>query len=323
MGDPLVSIIMPCYNHEKYVGKSILSIINQPYKNIEIIAIDDGSHDSTPKIIKDLSRKYGFYCEIHDTNQGICRTLNKAIGLSSGQYIKFLASDDFIHEQSIVEFVHHFENHPEVDVCFGDLIKIDEDDNQIDFLKSGIPKSFQRKYSVDNVVNISASKAIQASPIIGPSYVIKKSVLNEFGLFDESQLVEDWDLFLFLVCHSKKVSYIPAIAGFYRVFNARNRPFKRSLKKHFLSDIKIVSKYREYVPDESFKTGVKNLVRHYSTISIVEGGESPTYFFLGFVKDFPFLWSLLKDFWFQRQLLKAYKKNLFTKISIFLKSIKK
>jgi len=322
MGDPLVSVIVPCYNHERYVGKSILSVIEQPYKNIELIVIDDGSQDNTAKIVKNLSGKYGFYTEIHKINRGICHTLNKAIALSSGKYLKFLASDDFIHPQSISEFVHYLENHPEADVCFGDLIKIDEDDNQLDFFKSGIPKSFQRKHSVDNVADVSAAMAIQASPIIGPSYMIKKSVLDEFGPFDESQIVEDWDLFLFLVCHSKKVSYLPAIAGFYRVFNARNRPYKRSLKKHFQSDIQIISKYRDFVPAESFKAGVKNLVRYYSTLSIEQSGESPTYF-LGFVKDFPFLWSLFGDFWFQRQILNAYRKKLFTQTSLFLKSIKK
>jgi glycosyltransferase involved in cell wall biosynthesis len=322
MGDPLVSVIVPCYNHERYVGKSILSVIEQPYKNIELIVIDDGSKDSTAKIVKDLAETYGFYCEIHKINQGICRTLNKAITLSTGKYLKFLASDDFIHDQSITEFVDHMESHPDVDVCFGDLIKIDKDGKQVGFLKSGIQKTFQRNFLIDNAVDISADMAIQSSPIIGPSYVIKKSVLKEFGPFDESLIVEDWDLFLFLVCHSKKISYIPVAAGFYRVFSVTDRPYKRSIKKQFLSDIQIISKYRNYVHDESFETGIKNLVRSYSIISILQREESPVYF-LGFVKKFPFLWSFLANFGFHRQLLNAYKKNLFAQASNFLKRIKK
>lgn len=322
MEKPLISVIVPCYNHEKYVGKSILSVIEQPYKNIELIVIDDGSQDNTAKIVKQLAEKHGFYSEIHKVNQGICRTLNKAIALSKGKYVKFLASDDFIHDQSITEFVNHMESNPDVDVCFGDLIKIDEDGNQVDFLKSGISNSFKKKYLVDNIVDVSGDIAIQSSPIIGPSYVIKKSILDEFGPFDESQIVEDWDLFLFLVCHSKKISYIPAVAGFYRIFSAKKRPYKRSIKKHFLSDIHIVSKYRDYVPAESFNNGIKNLVRHYSLASILLHEESPAYF-LGFVKKFPFLWSFLGDFWFQRQILNAYKKNLFAQASNFLKRTKK
>lgn len=313
MEQPLISIIMPCYNHEAYVEQSIQSVIGQPYRNVELIAIDDGSKDRTPEIVEGLAKKYGFYHELHQVNQGVCHTMNKAIGLAKGRYIKFLASDDFLHEQSVWEFVNHMENNPEVDACFGDLLQVNQEGNTVRCLKSGLQTRFTSKFPVNSVIDISADMALQVSPIIGPSFIIKKSVLDEFGRFDESQVVEDWDLFLFLVCRSKKISYIPAVAGFYRTFGPKDRPYRKDYKKQFLTDIHIVTKYKNNVDRKSFETAIKNLVRLYVTISMASD-ESPAYY-LGFVKKFPFIWTLFADFGFLRRILKLYREKLTTKFA--------
>ncbi|MHB8422855.1 MAG: glycosyltransferase [Leptospirales bacterium] len=312
MGQPLISVIMPCYNHEKYVRQSILSVIEQPYKNMELIAIDDASQDHTPEIIKGLAKEYGFYFELQQVNKGICHTLNKGIGLARGRYIKFLASDDFLHGQSIEEFVNHMENNPEIDACFGDLIEVDKEGNQVRSLRSGIQRPFQNKFPVNSVMDISPDMALQVSPIVGPSYIIKKSVLEEFGRFDETQIVEDWDLFLFLVCHSKKISYIPSVAGFYRVFSRKDKPYRRDNKKQFLTDIHIITKYKTHVQKQSFERSIKNLVALYAASSIV-CDESPAYFF-GFSKKFPFLWSLYMDLGFLHRILNLYREKFLMKL---------
>ena len=90
---PLVSVIVPCYNHEKYVEETIESIVNQTYENIELIVIDDGSKDASPQIIEELSKKYNFKF-IHRSNKGLSATLNEGIRLSQGKYISVCASDD-------------------------------------------------------------------------------------------------------------------------------------------------------------------------------------------------------------------------------------
>ncbi|MHB8544093.1 MAG: glycosyltransferase [Leptospirales bacterium] len=312
MDQPLISVIMPCYNHEKYVEQSILSVIGQPYKNVELIAIDDGSKDQTPEILKGLAQKHGFYHELQETNKGVCHTINKAIGLARGRYIKFLASDDFLHDQSLGEFVNRMENDAKIDVCFGDLIQVDKEGNQVRFLKSGLQSRFQSKFPVNSVVDISPDMAIQVSPIIGPSFLIKKSVLDEFGPFDENQIVEDWDLFLFLVCHSKNISYIPAVAGFYRTFPPQDRPYRRDHKKQFLTDIHIITKYKKNVDRKSFEIAIKNLVRLYVAIA-VSSEESPAYF-LGYAKKHLSLLSLFTDFKFLKKIFDFYKKTLITNL---------
>ncbi len=94
---PLVTIIIPAYNHENYVERSLASAINQTYPNTEIIIIDDGSTDHTADIIRDVIAKIGHHKNIsflrHD-NKGLSKTLNDGLRQAKGLYIEILASDD-------------------------------------------------------------------------------------------------------------------------------------------------------------------------------------------------------------------------------------
>lgn len=91
---PLVTVIIPSYNHERYISQSIESVVFQSYKNIEIIVIDDGSKDQSVTLINGLADKYGFIV-IARENRGVAKTLNEGIGLARGKYMSFLASDDY------------------------------------------------------------------------------------------------------------------------------------------------------------------------------------------------------------------------------------
>ncbi len=93
---PLISIIVPVYNIEKYVEKCILSISNQTYKNIEIIAIDDGSTDNSGKLLDDLSKKDRRIKVIHKGNSGVSAARNDGIDAAAGEYIVFVDGDDYI-----------------------------------------------------------------------------------------------------------------------------------------------------------------------------------------------------------------------------------
>ena len=94
-----VSILMPSYNYEKYIGEAIESVIKQTYSNWELIIIDDGSKDSSVEIIKSFKDKR-IKLYIQD-NSGVTITLNKALNYSSGKYICFLDADDKYHPEKI------------------------------------------------------------------------------------------------------------------------------------------------------------------------------------------------------------------------------
>lgn len=97
----LVSIIIPVYNVEKYLGRCIESIIKQRYKNIEIILIDDGSTDSSGKIADDFALNDNRITVIHQKNSGVSTARNKGMDKASGDYICFADADDYLMDDYI------------------------------------------------------------------------------------------------------------------------------------------------------------------------------------------------------------------------------
>lgn len=100
-----VSIIIPIYNAEKYIKRCVDSILNQTYKNIEILLINDGSKDSSEKIINEYAKKYDFIKVINKKNEGVAKTRNLGITKATGDYIMFLDNDDFVNEKFIESYV--------------------------------------------------------------------------------------------------------------------------------------------------------------------------------------------------------------------------
>jgi len=92
----LISIIIPVYNVERYLHQCIDSVINQTYKNLEIILVDDGSSDSCPAICDNYAQKDGRIIVIHKKNEGQSIARNKALKTATGKYIMFVDSDDWI-----------------------------------------------------------------------------------------------------------------------------------------------------------------------------------------------------------------------------------
>ena len=93
---PLISIIVPVYNVEQYIQRCLNSIINQTYKNLEIILVDDGSPDQCPQICDDYAAKDSRIMVIHKKNGGLSDARNAGLLTSAGEYVAFIDSDDFI-----------------------------------------------------------------------------------------------------------------------------------------------------------------------------------------------------------------------------------
>ena len=88
MEKPLVSVIVPAYNHERFICECINSIRNQTYKKIQLVVIDDASTDSTAYLIKELANKFNFQFHINDKNQGHVKVINYALKtLVKGKYL--------------------------------------------------------------------------------------------------------------------------------------------------------------------------------------------------------------------------------------------
>lgn len=96
MKAPLISVVVPIYNVEKYLGKCIDSIINQTYKNLEIILVDDGSADSSYQLCKEYALKDSRIVVVQKENGGLASARNKGLEYIHGEYVGFVDSDDWI-----------------------------------------------------------------------------------------------------------------------------------------------------------------------------------------------------------------------------------
>lgn len=130
---PLVSVLVPAYNHETYVKEAILSIVNQTYgyENIQLIVADDFSTDNTVAILSKLADDYSFKLIRHNKNIGICNTLNEMILLAEGKFITIIASDDLMHIERIEKQIDILRANPKIDILAGDCILIDEESSII------------------------------------------------------------------------------------------------------------------------------------------------------------------------------------------------
>lgn len=115
MKNPLVSIIVPVYNTEKYIRECLISLIQQSYSHIEIIAVDDGSTDNSLCLLKELSAKDNRLKVFSQPNQGVSATRNLALSKATGTYVMFVDADDWIDSSTIEKCLQAM---GDADVCF-------------------------------------------------------------------------------------------------------------------------------------------------------------------------------------------------------------
>lgn len=139
----MISIIIPCYNAEKTIKKCLDSVVNQSYKNIEIILINDGSTDQTDKIIQKFLKDHRI--KYYDRkNHGIGKTRNFGIQIATGDYITFLDSDDYL-DNSAIEKFYKFASEKQLDMVISDYYIVEK--NQIEYEK--IPS-----FAIGNIHNL-------------------------------------------------------------------------------------------------------------------------------------------------------------------------
>nr|WP_308624413.1 glycosyltransferase [uncultured Eisenbergiella sp.] len=126
----VVTYGIPSYNHINYVKQAIDSILNQTYKNIELIVIDDCSSDGSDKFLEQYSKEKGFTYIQNEKNIGPSRTSSKILNMARGQYVCLLASDDYIDSRK-VELQMNFidDSHETIDVLYGPVIEVDSENN--------------------------------------------------------------------------------------------------------------------------------------------------------------------------------------------------
>ena len=126
MHNPLVSIIVPVYNVEKYLCKCLNSIINQTYKDLEIILVDDGSKDTSGQICDEYASKDNRIHVIHKENGGVSSARNKGLAIATGEWVLFADSDDILPNDALSYYA-EVVNTYEVDMVLGSYVECNED----------------------------------------------------------------------------------------------------------------------------------------------------------------------------------------------------
>lgn len=180
---PLVTVIIPCYNHEDFVDGALRSVIDQTYRNIQIVAIDDGSRDGSVAILNALAGQYGFALIVQE-NRGVCRTLNRAIREAAhGEWIALLASDDLWHPRKIELQMQALAASTGARFCFSQAVE---------FKDSRHPdqgRVFPGRVKTGAVLE----SVFLRQHVPAGTMLFARSLYDELGGFDESLKEEDWD----------------------------------------------------------------------------------------------------------------------------------
>lgn len=189
----MISVIIPTYNRGYIVKSAIESILNQSYKNIELIIVDDGSTDNTQEVvnsIKDERIKYIRY----DNNKGACYARNIGIKASQGEYITFHDSDDYCYKDRIkLQYENIQKNDADIDFCNFDIYCEDK------FLHHSLDNKMEKLIKKHGYYQAVCYRNFVGTPTI----LVKKEILSKY-LFDENLArFQDYDLILRIFANQK------------------------------------------------------------------------------------------------------------------------
>lgn len=240
----LISVVVTCYNHEKYIEQCLRSIFNQTYRNIELIVLDDGSTDSSAKIIQEVLKDSPFETsfESHE-NVGVVTNRNMGLGLIKGDYLLFVDSDNYL-DMDYIELLYVKLIETNADIAYCDLFNPEKEEY---YLKS-------REFDLTDFLNAS---------FIDNCSLIRISIIGD-ARYDEKlnrKKLEDYDFLLNLILNNgAKAVYQPNTKLNYRVFETGSISFRNSVKYHYEIYLEILEKYLDKLPHEVYKAVCDNLM---------------------------------------------------------------
>jgi glycosyltransferase involved in cell wall biosynthesis len=185
-----VSIITVCFNSEKTIERTILSVLNQSYKNIEYIIIDGGSKDKTIDIIKSNANKFSKnLIWISEPDKGIYDAINKGIILASGELIGLLNSDDIFFNNFVIEDIVKFHKFHNIDASIGNVVQIDS--------RNKVIRGYSSKSWMPGKLKIGFMPP-------HPSIFIRRDLFSKLGMYKiDFRIAGDYELIIrFFLIHN-------------------------------------------------------------------------------------------------------------------------
>lgn len=251
--NPLVSIVIPVHNGEKYVKEAIDSCINQTYRDIEIIVVDDASTDNTLNILKEYGERITVLPV--EKQNGLGNVINIGIRRSKGKYIARMDADDIMYPTRIEKQVKYLESNPNCVAIGGQIDIIDEDSNI----------TGHREYAVEDK-DIKRNRFL-FQPFAHPAVTLRKSTVEEIGLYPENMWkVEDVKFFLILSTKGEYHNLEDTVLKYRMTFKTESQSkmldhFKKTddIRKWAIKELNIKPTFREYVIWYMQKIGVRVL----------------------------------------------------------------
>lgn len=255
----LFSIVVPCYNHSRYLNDFLDSVIDQDYPNIELIICDDCSTDNSLEVIKEreleLKEKLTrFVLLVNEKNQGTCKTINRAIAEASGTYIKPMASDDMLLPGYITSVVDVFEQNCNVDVVVTNGIRVSEETRYNARIKGATVYQEEPNFGAEGFFE----RLYQGNYIFSPGMTIRYEALKKNGAYNDLGMVDDWELALRYVLGGCIYKYLDKELICYRISplsmsstaKAKGAEDRRLIL--FNMEYKIIEHYAQYVPKKVY-----------------------------------------------------------------------
>lgn len=261
MEKELISIIVPAYNVENYLERCLQSLINQTYKNIEIVCVNDGSTDNSLNILNDFQKKDSRIKIISQENQGLSEARNVGIKNSSGKYIGFVDSDDWVdldyYEKLYNALIDSKSDFACANTKFFDNGKI----SYIKFQQNQIFSEFDKK--IDNYKNGSVCDKLY-----------KKSLFLDNDIkFIKGYFYEDNIVLLQLTYYSKKIVTINTVSYYYFKNNnsiTREKNSEKELKRqqdmYYMCEVILNYFYNKNVSKKVIKSIKKFLFRAFTSV---------------------------------------------------------
>ena len=213
MNKPEISIVIPVYKVEKYLRECIESVINQTFKNIEIILVDDGSPDNCPQICDEYAKKDNRVRVIHKTNGGYGTACNRGIEAAQGEFIGLVESDDWI-EPDMYEVLYEKIKDSDADFIVSDFFVIKDSEKFI----YNVHPYFPTKPLNDAIINLSTHPQMLLQPAYPWNKLYRKSFLtsNNIKMMEDKKMYQDQTWNAEILSHANKILYIDKPYYFYR-----------------------------------------------------------------------------------------------------------
>ncbi|MBF2708210.1 glycosyltransferase family 2 protein [Flavobacterium soyangense] len=215
-----ISIITVCYNSSSTIIDSIESVLNQSYPNIEYVIIDGNSKDNTVSIIEEYKNRLGYF--ISEPDKGLYDAMNKGIQAATGDVIGILNSDDLYQDLDVInDVMQQFNNDPELEILYGDLVYVKSDDT------NKIVRNWKSKSYYNNFFE-------NANVPPHPSLFVRAKVFKEAGLFNlYYKLAADYEFMLRVFKkHHFKPKYINRLIIKMRLGGATNQSFSNIVNQN-------------------------------------------------------------------------------------------